>query len=397
MGELKKLRIGSSENTVTPYTAADDTVVIQNHTVKVNTNKIATKASVDGKVDKEAGKGLSTNDFTNAEKSKLAGIEAQANKTVVDSALSTSSTNPVQNKAVANALAQTNEDITDLQDALDGKVDDVQVNGTSVVNQGVANVPIADSSTLGVVRVEDNQYTGIGQNRGLIYVSRASDYQIKGGANENKPIVPSNQNTAVFYGLAKAASDTTQSASSNSVGQYTDAAKVAIQKMLGIYDPPWELIREDTFTSATESNIDITVDDNGQPFELTDIYCTFSLPTQETDASVASYGRVRFYNKTGSNFLTLYMGAWTQASGSASKNATQLIEQEKGVLKFDYTRNATDGAEPGIVTLNARPQSNVNDSGRYVFPTTPVIISRVVYEAIIGTAKVRVFGKRVWS
>ena len=51
-------------------------------------------------VKKEAGKGLSTNDFTNAEKTKLAGLE----NTVVDSSLDTTSTNPVQNKKVAEAL-----------------------------------------------------------------------------------------------------------------------------------------------------------------------------------------------------------------------------------------------------------------------------------------------------
>ena len=56
------------------------------------------------KVDKVAGKGLSTNDYTTAEKNKLAGIAEGANKTVVDSALSSSSTNPVQNKAVNAAI-----------------------------------------------------------------------------------------------------------------------------------------------------------------------------------------------------------------------------------------------------------------------------------------------------
>ena len=56
------------------------------------------------KVDKVSGKGLSTNDYTNAEKTKLAGIETGANKTIVDEQLSTSSTNPVQNKAVAASL-----------------------------------------------------------------------------------------------------------------------------------------------------------------------------------------------------------------------------------------------------------------------------------------------------
>ena len=54
-----------------------------------------------GKVDKVDGKGLSTNDFTTAEKEKLAGL----NNITVDSAMSNSSTNPVQNKTVNNALS----------------------------------------------------------------------------------------------------------------------------------------------------------------------------------------------------------------------------------------------------------------------------------------------------
>lgn len=56
-------------------------------------------------VAKEAGKVLSSNDYTTAEKNKLAGIAEGANKTTIDSALSTSSTNPVQNKVVNAALA----------------------------------------------------------------------------------------------------------------------------------------------------------------------------------------------------------------------------------------------------------------------------------------------------
>ena len=58
------------------------------------------QTQLDGKVDTVTGKGLSTNDYTTAEKNKLAGIDTGANKTVVDSALSETSTNPVQNKVV---------------------------------------------------------------------------------------------------------------------------------------------------------------------------------------------------------------------------------------------------------------------------------------------------------
>ena len=40
------------------------------------------KTALSGKVDKVSGKGLSTNDYTTAEKNKLAGIAAGANKYV---------------------------------------------------------------------------------------------------------------------------------------------------------------------------------------------------------------------------------------------------------------------------------------------------------------------------
>lgn len=65
------------------------------------------------KVDKVSGKGLSTNDYTTAEKTKLANIAEGANKTIVDSALSASSTNPVQNKVVNAAIANLNTLIGD--------------------------------------------------------------------------------------------------------------------------------------------------------------------------------------------------------------------------------------------------------------------------------------------
>ena len=62
------------------------------------------KEMLDGKVDKVSGKGLSTNDFTEAYKTKLDGIAAEANKITVDSALSGTSTNPVQNKVIAERI-----------------------------------------------------------------------------------------------------------------------------------------------------------------------------------------------------------------------------------------------------------------------------------------------------
>ena len=65
-------------------------------------------------------------------------------------------------------------------------------------------------------------------------IVKATAANIKAGVEEYRPIVPLKQHEAVFYGLAKAAGDSTQSSSSNAIGTYTADAKSAIQSMLGI-------------------------------------------------------------------------------------------------------------------------------------------------------------------
>lgn len=87
------------------------------------------------KVDKVSGKGLSANDYTTTEKNKLAGIAEGANKTVVDSALSSTSTNPVQNKAVNTAISNLSTKIGDkpvaeqIGDAIDDTIVGLSVSG----------------------------------------------------------------------------------------------------------------------------------------------------------------------------------------------------------------------------------------------------------------------------
>lgn len=92
-------------------------------------NKVITSA-LDKKVDKEVGKTLTSNDFTDELKDKLDSIEVDANKTVVDSELSDTSENPVENKVIAASLSDkvdkengkglsSNDFTTELKDKLD--------------------------------------------------------------------------------------------------------------------------------------------------------------------------------------------------------------------------------------------------------------------------------------
>lgn len=110
---------------------------------------------------------------------------------------------------------------------------DVQVNGTSVVSQGIANVPLATNSANGVLHPQTDRGLSVGTT-GILSVNPATSNEIKAETQQYKPIVPNTQHQSVFYGLAKAAGDATQSASSNAVGTYTSEAKTAIKTMLGI-------------------------------------------------------------------------------------------------------------------------------------------------------------------
>lgn len=112
---------------------------------------------------------------------------------------------------------------------------DVQINGTSIVNDGVANIPLAGANTIGVVKINSGYGININNNNGgYLYLNPANDAELKAGSAAYKAVAPNKQHAAAFYGLAKAAGDTTQSASSNAVGTYTDEAKSAIKTMLGI-------------------------------------------------------------------------------------------------------------------------------------------------------------------
>lgn len=128
----------------------------------------------------------------------------------------------------------TEQDKQDIAGMVDTPVDDVQINGTSILNNGVANVPIADVNNVGVVGINNNGGVRIDSTNHKLLVTKASTAMLKAGSNSYYPVVANNQHESAFYALAKAAGDTTQSQSSNPVGTYTNEAKASIQNMLGV-------------------------------------------------------------------------------------------------------------------------------------------------------------------
>ncbi len=114
-----------------------------------------------------------------------------------------------------------------------GAVNDVQINGTSIVTDGVANVPIANDEAFGAVKVRNTSSYGVKiNNLGFLDLQSPTNNQIKEGRANYIAIVPGFQHESAFYGLAKAAGADMSSIASTTVGQYPEAQKSAISEML---------------------------------------------------------------------------------------------------------------------------------------------------------------------
>lgn len=112
-----------------------------------------------------------------------------------------------------------------------------EISGSASINltDYVKNTDYANSTTGGVIKLGQRTSSGLAMGSdGKLFLSRADISEIKAATSTVLPIVPSHQHESVFFGLAKAAGDSTQNGSNNSVGNYTNNAKAAIKNMLGV-------------------------------------------------------------------------------------------------------------------------------------------------------------------
>lgn len=101
-------------------------------------------------------------------------------------------------------------------------VTDVQMNGTSIVSNNVANIPLCGNNIKGICWTYGGDY-GIGSTNGLLSLSKAQDGNITNRNNDYRPIVSRNLNFAVKSALTDANHIT-----------LTDDEKTTVQSVLGI-------------------------------------------------------------------------------------------------------------------------------------------------------------------
>ena len=208
------------------------------------------------------------------------------------------------------------------------------------------------------------------------------------------------QDEAAFLGLALAAGDTTQINSSNNIGEYTDEAKIKIQKMLGIYQAPYELIKEETFTNATEADYLINTDSNGESFAITDFIMWFETPKQSTYSKKGYYGQIHFYLNDTTNIIAPEPGGWEQQAEAAAHGFVIVGEQHHGMMivqamaQTTYTNNGA--IRYRYMTLSS--MNNERQSG--IFPiyeglgTHECYIPKIIIKSVTGTGHYKLYGRR---
>lgn len=136
-------------------------------------------------------------------------------------------------------------------------VKDVHVAGSSVLVDGVANVPIASETEEGVIKapLADGTYGIQIDNDNRPYVFAASEADITARQTSYRPLVPASMDYAV-----KAAICDGKDAS------WTDAEQKAARERIGV-DDPYEIINSVT-TSEDVKQIVISLDNGGNDFAL---------------------------------------------------------------------------------------------------------------------------------
>ena len=98
-------------------------------------------------------------------------------------------------------------------------------------------------------------------------------------------------------------------------GEYTEEAKIALQKALGIWEPPWELVND--ITLAEEQGYDLSADSDGTPYNFRAVYILITYPAN-LQTVTTGYARVVVTDDSGAT-LTAETGKYTEATSKTSK------------------------------------------------------------------------------
>ena len=253
-------------------------------------------------------------------------------------------------------------------------VKDVQVDGSSVLDGGVANVPIASATKPGVIRIGSPEDSGMYVDRyGNCYISYATNPEIDSRAAQRKTIICSN----LDYAVTAAMTDGKGPA-------WTAAQQAAARERIGV-SAEFELIEEITL-SEDVMNVAREAFPDGTPYNLRSLIIVVDSTNVENRPDVG--GCVRLNTKLpASEWTYIAYGDFITTNDSFSCFVYRVLSD--GSVDSYFTR-----------TINATPTSYTSD--RIYIPSNVIRFGMHINDfflysisnAIPANTKIAIYGVR---
>ena len=236
-------------------------------------------------------------------------------------------------------------------------VQDVQINGSSIVTDGVATIPRGNDSNAGVVKPVYGYGLQTNNNYQLYGVSRsAEDYKTINDAHIiSKGTLSNIQQSYVDEILC----------STDEAKALTTEQQIAARERIGAAKSgEWELLRDYTFNESRTGGIQINTDEDGNQLELRKYFCQLITPASVT-------GNVHFYMD------------YIATDGVTKKNLNQTIGDALQASTKVYSAIWYDGLLYGRCGANQNAISQ-NSNENYILPDiTPTGIR--IYSSVNNT------------
>ena len=203
-------------------------------------------------------------------------------------------------------------------------VQDVQVAGTSVVSDGVANVPISSSDKAGVIYSNTDKYNiGISASGHPYIANRNLNYY--------------NNSMGVNHAISKGILENIKQAyvddilcSTNESQALTTQQKINARNRIGVQHE--RLIETIVVDNETTAEISRYAEPNGTPYEFAELYVLWSIPAAKATSNI------------GTQFVFAESGTVSQTLGSAISTSARYSGVYWDRVKYGrYINGTTDG------------------------------------------------------
>ena len=312
---------------------------INNHINDTNTHITSDdKTKWNNKVDKVDGKGLSSNDFTNEEKAKLASLSEDIVKITVDTKLSNTSENPVQNKVITNVI--NNLSYNDL------------LNTPNITEDNSGDLFITDKKNNVICRVNENGIHTVGMTINGVDVSGLIDTKIEGAINDVA--------TTAAFSNVKVGSTTLMADSKNDTLNFEAGDNITITANENI-DKVTISATNTTYSAATTSASGLMSANDKTKLNYTNIaYGTCSTAAATAAKVITITGNTKWALTAGSLITVLFTETNTANNPTFNVNGT-------GAKNVFYTSSQITTSSKSYAGYKDRPMNFMYDGTQYRF------------------------------